>query len=92
VTVARGLLALTMLIAVGVAIVALRQESAKVANRTQSLYREQAAFEQRLWKAEMDLARLRGPDEIRRRARSLGLRVVPPAATVETSGGESWRD
>lgn len=82
-TVARGLLVLAMLMVVGVAIVMLREESAKVAHRIQSLDHDRTTAEQRLWRVEMDLAELRGPDAIRRRARSLGLNVVPPTSRFE---------
>ena len=77
-TVSRGLLVLCMMVAVGVAIVLVRAESAKCANRVQRLHHHQMVLEQKLWAQEMELARLRGPDEIRRRADSLGLKVVPP--------------
>jgi hypothetical protein len=67
-----------MLAAIGVATVALQGESAKVANRIQRQHSRQVVLEQTLWTQEMDLARLRGPDAIRRRAAELGLSVVPP--------------
>jgi hypothetical protein len=77
-TVPRGLLVLFMLVTIGIATVALQGESAKVANRIQKLHTRQVVLEQTLWTQEMDLARLRGPDEIRKRAHELGLTVVPP--------------
>lgn len=77
-TVARAMLVLCMLMATGIAIVALRGESAKTACRIQRLHQRQLTLEQTLWAHEMELARLRGPDEIRRRAGKLGLDVVPP--------------
>ncbi len=82
-TVARGLLVLGMLVAIGVAIVALRGESAKSAYRVQRLHHQQLAIEQALWAREMRLARLRCPDEIRRRTGEMGLDVVPPATMPE---------
>ena len=90
-TVARALLALGMMVVIGVAIVVLREESAKVANRVQRLHGRQLVLEQNLWAREMDLAKLRTPDEIRRRARDLGLEVVPPKPdpnSKEGGGGE----
>ena len=66
------------MVAVGVAIVMLRAESAKAANRIQRLHDRQLSLERELWSEEMELARLRGPNEIRRRARDLGLNLVPP--------------
>jgi len=77
-TVARGLVVLAMLAAVGVAVVAVRAESAKAANRVQRLHETEVELQHRLWAQEMELARLRGPDEIRQRAQALGLSVVPP--------------
>lgn len=77
-TVARGLVVLAMLAAVGVAVVAVRAETAKAANRVQGLHETEVELQHRLWTQEMELARLRGPDEIRRRAQALGLSVVPP--------------
>jgi len=77
-TVARGLIVLAMLAAVGVAVVAVRAETAKAANRVQRLHQSEVDLKQRLWSQEMELAQLRCPDEIRRRAQSLGLSVVPP--------------
>ena len=79
-TVARGMLVLFLMVVIGVAIVVTREESARAANRIHKLHGERTAIEQRLWKLETDMARLRGPEEIRRRAMLMGLRVVPPAA------------
>ncbi len=86
-TVARALLALGMLVAIGIAIVLIRGESAKAANRVQRLHGRQLTLEQELWAREMELARLRTPDEIRRRARELGLEVVPPAPDPKSREG-----
>ncbi len=78
-TVARGLFVLGMIVAIGIAIVWLRTGSARAAYRVQGLHEQKIALEHQLWGQEMELARLRGPDEIRRRAGALGLDVVPPA-------------
>jgi len=78
VTVPRALLVLAMMVVIGVATIALQGESAKVANRIQRLHHKQKVLEQTLWTQEMELARLRGPEQIRRRAAELGLDVVPP--------------
>jgi hypothetical protein len=86
-TVARALLALGMLVAVGIAIVVIRGESAKAANRVQRLHGRQLVLEQELWAREMELAKLRTPDEIRRRARELGLEVVPPTPDPNSKDG-----
>ncbi|MEK6642490.1 MAG: hypothetical protein AABZ08_01160 [Planctomycetota bacterium] len=77
-TVSRALLALFLLVAVGIATVGMQAESAKTANRIQRLHQKKVVLEQTLWAQEMELARLRGPDEIRRRTTELGLTVVPP--------------
>ena len=89
--VVRGLLVLGMLVAVGLAVVALRGESAKSAYRVQRLHQRQLALEQALWAREMHLARLRGPDEIRRRTGELGLDVVPPATMPEQNRTEAGK-
>lgn len=81
-TVARALLIIIMMAAIGVVIVAVRGESAKAANRVQKLHHRKVELEQKLWAKEMELARLRGPDEIRRRASELGLDLVPPTANT----------
>lgn len=86
-TVARALLTLGMMVIVGIAIVALREESAKAANRVQRLHGRQLVLEQELWAREMELARLRTPDEIRRRAKKLGLEVVPPPPDPNSRDG-----
>lgn len=78
-TVARALLVLLLMVAVGVAVVIVRGESAKAANRIQRLHQEKIALEQQLWAQELELAKLRGPEAIRRRAEALDLEVVPPA-------------
>ena len=83
-TVPRSLLVLLMMVVVGVTIVAIRGESAKAANRVQRLHLKQINLEQSLWTHEMELAKLRGPDEIRRRTSELGLDLIPPMA--ETPG------
>ncbi len=85
-TVARGLWVLLMMLAVSLAVVAIRGESAKVANRVQILHQQQIGLEQLLWTREMELAKLRGPEEIRRRASELGLDVVPPVAAPAAGG------
>jgi len=77
-TVARSLYVFALMMVVGVATVAIRAESAKVANRIQKLHRTQMNYEQTLWTQELELARLRAPDEIRRRALELGLTLMPP--------------
>jgi len=77
-TVPRGLWILAMLAVIGIATVAIQGESAKVANRIQRLHYKQVVLEQTLWTQDMELARLRGPDEIRRRLAELGLNVLPP--------------
>jgi hypothetical protein len=77
-TVPRALWALAMMTAIGIGTVALQGESAKVANRVQRQHYKQVVLEQTLWTQEMELARLRGPEEIRRRAAELGVGVVPP--------------
>lgn len=78
-TVPRALLVILMMVAIGVTIVGIRGESAKAANRVQKLHHRKVDLEQKLWAKEMELARLRGPDEIRRRASELGLDLIPPA-------------
>lgn len=90
-TVARGLLVLLMLVAIGIAITVARDESARAANRIHKLNGERTALEQRLWKLETEMARLRSPEEIRRRAALMGLRVVPPAARTAAAVGGSAR-
>lgn len=72
---------------VALAIVALRTESARSAYRIQALHQRKLALEHRLWTQEMELARLRVPDEIRRRVQELGLEVVEPTEpTTQKSG------
>ncbi|MFQ5428939.1 MAG: hypothetical protein ACE5E1_01410 [Phycisphaerae bacterium] len=89
-TVPRALLVLFMLVIIGVAIVAIRQESARTANRIQTLHRRKITLEQTLWTKELELAKLRGPEAIRRRAAELGSNVVspgvPPSSDRRRSG------
>jgi hypothetical protein len=80
VTVPRALLVVFALVAVGLGIVAVRGETAKAANRVQKLHQAKVVLEQELWAREMELAKLRGPDEIRKRASELGLDILPPTA------------
>ncbi len=79
-TIPRGLFVLFLMIVVGVAIVVIRSETARVAGRNQQLHSRQLDLEQELWTRQMELAQLREPKEIRRRASELQLEVVPPAA------------
>ena len=79
-TVPRGLLILMMMVIVGITIVSIRGESAKAANRVQRLHHKQMQLGQTLWSQEMELARLRGPEEIRRRTKEFELNLVAPAA------------
>ncbi len=78
-TVPRALLVLLMMVAIGIAVVVIRGESAKAASRIQQLHQETITLEQTLWSMELELAKLRGPEAIRRRAETLGLDVVPPS-------------
>jgi hypothetical protein len=70
-----------MLVAVGIAIVVVRQKSAQAANRIQELHQQNITLEQKLWAKQLDLARLREPQAIRRRAAELGFDVFPPGRT-----------
>jgi hypothetical protein len=88
-TVPRCLLVLMMMVMVGLTIVAIRGESAKAANRVQRLHLKQMDLEQSLWTHEMELAKLRGPDEIRRRTSELGLDLIPPLAEQPDPKGSS---
>ncbi|HWL93918.1 MAG TPA: hypothetical protein VNT79_10320 [Phycisphaerae bacterium] len=80
-TVARALLILFLMVVVGVVMVGVRSESAKAANRIQKLHERKVVLKQKLWSKELELAQLRGPEAIRRRAVEMQLDVVPPAAT-----------
>lgn len=80
-TVPRALFVLLLIVATGVAIVLLRGESARAANRIQRLHGESIEIEQRLWAAEIELARMREPRAIRQRAKDMQLDVVSPAET-----------
>lgn len=77
-TVPRALFILLLMVAIGVAIVLIRGESARAANRIQELHTESIDLEQRLWSAEIELARKREPRAIRKRAKEMGLSIVPP--------------
>jgi hypothetical protein len=79
-TVPRALLVIAMMVIIGVAVVVLRGESARAANRVQHLHHRQVVLEHDIWSRDMELARLRGPDAIRRRTSDLGLELVPPSA------------
>ena len=78
-TVPRALFVLMLVVATGAAIVLLRGESARSANRIQRLHAQSIELEQRLWSAQIELARMREPRAIRQRAREMGLDVLPPA-------------
>lgn len=84
-TLPRALMVLLGFVAVAVAVVLVRAESAKASNRIQRLHHQVVYLEQRLWEQEMQLARLRGPEEIRKRTDSLGLGVQPPARDATPS-------
>lgn len=83
-TVPRALFVLLLIVATGVAIVLMRGESARAAHRIQRLHGESIEIEQRLWAAEIELARMREPRAIRQRALDMGLDVRPP---VEIGSG-----
>ena len=90
-TTGRSLLILLMMVATGIAIVVIRGETAKASNRVQRLHQKQTELEHTLWSQEMDLARLRGPEEIRRRTKDLGLNLLPPrtdAAVKDANRGQ----
>ncbi|MCA9254064.1 MAG: hypothetical protein KDA33_00435 [Phycisphaerales bacterium] len=77
-TVPRALFILFLMVAIGVAIVLFRGESARAANRIQQLHAETIELEQRLWSAEIELARMREPRAIRERAEKMNLPIEPP--------------
>ncbi|MBK8270887.1 MAG: hypothetical protein IPK83_22285 [Planctomycetes bacterium] len=83
-TVARALLILLMLVVIGVTIVGVRSESAKAANRIQRLHQTKVTIRQEMWSRELELAKLRGPEAIRKRAAEMELDVVPPAKANES--------
>lgn len=72
-----------MMVATGVAIVCIRGESAKAANRIQRLHQQKVTLRQELWSKELELAKLRGPEAIRQRAAEMELEVVPPTKSDE---------
>lgn len=84
-TVPRALLVVIAMVVVGLGIVAIRGETAKAANRVQRLHQKKVVLEQELWAREMELAKLRGPEEIKKRASELGLDIVPPSAAPSPS-------
>ncbi len=85
-TIPRALLVLLLIVLVGMAIVLLRQESAKAANRIQKLHQERISLEQKLWGKQLELAKLRTPEAIRRRAEELGFDLASPAVDGEGPG------
>lgn len=78
-TVARAIFVLTLMVLVGVAMVLVRGETAKAANRVHDQHRRKLELERCVWSQDLALARLRGPEAIRHRAAELGLNVVPPS-------------
>ncbi len=88
-TVPRSLLVLAILVALGVAIVGIRSETAKAAYRVQRLHQRKVALKQELWSKELELAKLRGPEAIRKRAEQMQLDVVPPAAPANKDAGKN---
>ncbi|MBX3396293.1 MAG: hypothetical protein KF841_13095 [Phycisphaerae bacterium] len=87
-TVARALIVLGMLVSIGVTIVGIRGESAKAAERIQRLDQRKINIRQKLWAKEIELAKLRGPEAIRKRAAELKLDVVPPASEKDRAVGK----
>lgn len=85
-TVPRALLVLAMLASVGVATVLLRADTARAAHRVQRLHQHKIELSHQLWSVEMDLARLRAPERIRKRASDLGLDVHPPVVEPASDG------
>lgn len=77
-TVPRALSVLAILCGVGVTMVLLRGQTARAAHRVQRLHERQTRARHKLWGLEIELARLRAPDRIGRRAAALGLEVQPP--------------
>lgn len=90
-TVARALFILLLMVALGVTIVGLRGESAKAAQRVQRLHQRKVTLSQKLWSKELELAQLRGPEAIRRRAAEMQLEVVPPASGTEKAEGKKQK-
>ena len=86
-TTPRALLVLFMMIAVGLAVVLIRRQSARAASRVQGLHQRKIELNQRLWIEQIELAKLRGPEAIRRRARKLGFDVVSPSDDHSGHGG-----
>ena len=81
-TVPRALFVLLLLVATALLVVGFRGESAKASHRIDRLDQRRVELKQRLWAQELNLARLRVPDEIRQRAGRLGLELVPPGAEL----------
>jgi hypothetical protein len=60
-----------ILLAVGVATVAIRTHQVAIAQDTSRLHRQIVELERELWKQELTIARLRAPDLIQTRSASL---------------------
>jgi hypothetical protein len=78
VTVSRALALLLVFVGVGLWRVHLQSEETRLTARIQELRAEQAELRRQEWALQMELARLRSPDQIRSRADRWRLEVSAP--------------
>lgn len=87
---ARGLLIAVLIAAVSIATIGVRQNMASCSYRIQQLHQQQVRLEQELWSRQMELARLRLPENLRQRLDQLGVdlrmpRIVRRATTQKST-------
>ncbi len=89
-TVGRGVVLLMVFVVLGVCSVRLRTQETHLAARIQELRGERRALRREAWGLQVEIARLRTPDQIRDRVERWRLAVRDPAHNdVALVGGEA---
>ena len=68
----------------GVAVVAMRVDQARMGWKIQEMQFQKMRMDREAWSQEIELARLRSPDAVRERAIQLGI-MAPPASAPSTN-------
>ena len=74
----RLLVVVSVFMLLGAAMVVLRAEQAQLAHQTARLQRQEIELQRRIWKQQLEIARLRAPNLVRNRREGMNLMARAP--------------
>lgn len=85
-TLGRGLYLLALIALIGVVLIGIRAEQVRVAAHIEALQRERVGLRRESWALELEVSRLRAPDQVGDRVARWSLDVREPRPPSERSG------